>query len=121
MANQETIWIDDEPVGWIRDHGCVNPKCLAAIDDGRPWHAIPRCGTLPTYHFATRDAAVAALTGTRLMIEHPIPEDDHGMHNVTTMIGEYYVVAAGAWTLDHAIEVAEYLTEQSGLAWSVES
>jgi hypothetical protein len=50
-------------IGWVSEGGCENAHCLAAIYEGRPFHATPRgfAVTLPDYHFTTKAEAVAAL------------------------------------------------------------
>lgn len=61
-------YVDDPPTD------CENERCLEAIAAGRPYHAMARWKDLsgaivnpgggvawPTYHFATREEAVAAV------------------------------------------------------------
>jgi hypothetical protein len=51
-----------------RDPSCDNDACIAARENGRPWHVTPmgRAVTLPTYHYATRlDAGVALYRAMR--------------------------------------------------------
>jgi hypothetical protein len=54
---------DGVVLGWVRHAGCTNPACLDAWADGRSFHATPRgfAMTLPTYHYATKADAVAAI------------------------------------------------------------
>ena len=50
--------------GWVHASGCANARCLRAIDQGRPWHAVPAgfAVTLPDYHYASlADAELALL------------------------------------------------------------
>jgi hypothetical protein len=54
-----------EVIGWVRQGGCANAACLAASGEGRPWHATPRAGTLPTYHFCTMAEAIEAIEAGR--------------------------------------------------------
>jgi hypothetical protein len=53
----------DTVIGWVSEGGCENAHCLAAIAEGRRFHATPRgfTVTLPDYHFTTEAEAVAAL------------------------------------------------------------
>lgn len=48
-------------VGWYHKGGCQNPRCKREMKEGRLFHAIPRVGTLPTYHYATAEEAVAVI------------------------------------------------------------
>lgn len=51
---RETIRNDEgHIIGWIHDEGCENEKCVKAIKEGRPVHAIPAgfCVTMSDYHF----------------------------------------------------------------------
>jgi hypothetical protein len=68
QPNTSTVYDDDGEetvLGWVRDesssvHG--HEACKRGVDEGRPWHAIPREGVLEGgYHFTTRDEAVAAV------------------------------------------------------------
>lgn len=56
-----TITRDGTPIGWIRVGGCSHPKCRHAIKNGLLFHATPRVGTLPSYHFATFAQAAFAI------------------------------------------------------------
>jgi hypothetical protein len=55
----------DEVIGHVTlgDGNCENERCLIAINNGRPWHAIPMgfAVTLPDYHFASGTEAVMAI------------------------------------------------------------
>ena len=51
-------------VGWVWGQGCEHPVCVAAVAEGRPYHAAPLAEVvLPDYHFETFEQAVAALEG----------------------------------------------------------
>lgn len=58
------VSVEGTIVGYVHEGGCANEACVEAIGAGRPWHAIPRgfAHTLKTYHYATREEAISALT-----------------------------------------------------------
>jgi len=64
IVNQHgAVYRDGVIIGYVRSGGCENEACLRAMQAGRMWHAIPAgfAVTLTTYHYDTRDEAIAAL------------------------------------------------------------
>lgn len=53
----------DAVIGWVSNFGCENDNCVAAVCNGKRWHATPRGFgvTLPEYHFRDLDDAIYAL------------------------------------------------------------
>lgn len=61
-----TVRLGGAVLGWVTANyrgrpGCENDACLAAIGEGKPYHATPKSGTqtLASYHAGTFEGAVA--------------------------------------------------------------
>jgi hypothetical protein len=92
---------DGARIGVIHLAGCANSTCKAAIRDGRAFHAIPMFGTLDTYHFATKEEAVAALVERA---EHPDPD--------LVKIMEDYLAVATTPPWAGQVEAVEYAKQR---------